>query len=285
MTEPVEAIARFGADERLLGIVTLPAQLHADTPACLFLNAGVVHRIGPHRINVKLARALAAVGIASIRIDLSGMGDSPPAPGAVHSGEQTVRDLQDAMTHLEQTLGIRRFIVFGLCSGAVHAYWLAQRDERIVGVTMFDSYVYPRFKTHVLRRWRRLRTSSWQALARKPIEWLRRRPRGETTQSGETSQDQHMAIPTREQFAEVMNAMTARGVSVYLYYSASFLEKFNYHGQMRDSFRGQPFMSRIRYDYESDVDHTVTSQYAQRKVVASVLDWAQSVGGSKGSST
>ena len=124
MIEPTETVARFGAGERLLGIVTLPAQRREDAPACLFMNAGVVHRIGPHRINVKLARALAAVGIASIRIDLSGMGDSATAPGAVHSGEQTVRDLQDAMTHLEQTLGITRFIVFGLCSGAVHAYWL-----------------------------------------------------------------------------------------------------------------------------------------------------------------
>ena len=283
MIEPTETIARFGAGERLLGIVTLPVQRHADAPACLFLNAGVVHRIGPHRINVKIARALAGIGMASIRIDLSGMGDSPPAPGAEHSGEQTVRDLQDAMTHLEQTLGVRRFIVFGLCSGAVHAYWLAQRDERVVGVTMFDSYVYPTLKTHLLRRWSRLRTSSWRSLARKPLEWLRRPPRVE--QSGETSQDQHMGIPTRAQFAQVMNALTARGVSVYLYYSASFLEKFNYHGQMRDSFRGQPFLSRIRYDYEPDVDHTVTSLYAQRKVVAAVLDWAQSVAGSSGKST
>ena len=283
MTEPVEAIARFGAGERLLGIVTLPAQPRADALACLFLNAGVVHRIGPHRINVKIARALAGAGIASIRVDLSGMGDSPPAPGAVHSGEQTVRDLQDAMDHLEQTLGVKRFIVFGLCSGAVHAYWLAQRDERVIGLTMFDSYVYPTFKTHLLRRWSRLRTSSWRSLARKPLEWLRRPPRA--GQSGETSQDQHMGIPTRAQFAQVMNALTQRGVAVYLYYSASFLEKFNYHGQMRDNFCREPFMARIRYDYETDMDHTLTTQHSQRKVVASVLDWAQSVGGSSGSST
>jgi pimeloyl-ACP methyl ester carboxylesterase len=283
VADPVEAIARFGADERLLGIVTLPAQLRADAPACLFLNAGVVHRIGPHRINVKIARALAGVGIASIRIDLSGMGDSPPAPGAVHSGEQTVHDLQDAMTHLQQTLGVKRFIVFGLCSGAVHAYWLAQRDERVIGLTMFDSYVYPTFKTHLLRRWSRLRTSSWRSLARKPLEWLRRPPR--VAQAGEASQDQHMGIPTRAQFAQVMNALTQRGVAVYLYYSASFLEKFNYHGQMRDNFGREPFMARIRYDYETDMDHTLTTQHSQRKVVACVLDWAQSLGGSSGSST
>jgi pimeloyl-ACP methyl ester carboxylesterase len=274
VTEATETIARFGAGERLLGIVTLPAQRRADAPACLFMNAGVVHRIGPHRINVKLARALAEIGIASIRIDLSGLGDSPPAPGAVHSGEQTVLDLQDAMTHLEQTLGIRRFIVFGLCSGSVHAYWLAQKDERVVGVTMFDSYVFPTLKTHLLRRWSRLRTLSWSELARKPLDWLRRPSQVE--QSGETSQDQHMGLPSRAQFAHAMNALTARGVSVYLYYSASFLEKFNYHGQMRDNFGNAPFMSRIRYDYETDVDHTVTSQYAQRKVVASIVDWAGS---------
>lgn len=289
MTDALETVARFGAGGRLLGIVTQPAQTAAGAPACLFMNAGVVHRIGPHRLNVKLARALADVGIASIRMDLSGLGDSVPAPGAVHSGEQTVLDLQEAMTHLERTLGIRRFIVFGLCSGSVHAYWLAQKDERVVGVTMFDSYVFPTVKTHLLRRWRRLRTLSWGELARKPLQWLRR-SRG-VGQSGEMSDDLHMGVPTPAQFAEAMNAMTARGVSVYLYYSGSFIETFNYHGQMRDRFGKAPFMDRIRFDYEVDVDHTTTSQYAQRKVVASVADWARSCilqsadGGSSGSST
>ena len=285
MTEPTETIARIGADERLLGVVTLPAQRRADAPACLLMNAGVVHRIGPHRINVKIARALAALGIASIRIDLSGLGDSPPATGGVHSGTQTVLDLQAAMDHMEKTLGIRRFIVFGLCSGSVHAYWLAQKDERIAGVVMFDSYVFPTFKTHVLRRWSRFRTQSWISLARKPLAWLRRTPRVEQRAEGEESTDPHMKYPTRADFARVLNALTERGTAVYLYYSASFLEKFNYHGQMRDNFCREPFMARIRYDYETDMDHTLTTQHSQRKVVASVLDWAQSVGGSSGSST
>jgi pimeloyl-ACP methyl ester carboxylesterase len=283
--EPTEIIAQLGAGGRLLGIVTLPVQRRDDTPACLLMNAGVVHRIGPHRINVKIARALAQHGIASIRVDLSGLGDSPPAPGAVHSGRQTVADLQAAMDHLEQTLGIRRFIVFGLCSGSVHGYWLAQEDVRVVGLMMFDSYVYPTFKTHLLRRWSRFQTQSWRSLARKPLEWLRRSP--EDARPGEDSQDPHLRRQTRPEFARAMNALVQRGVSVYLYYSASFLEKFNYHGQMRDNFGREPFMSRIRYDYETDIDHTVTGQRAQRKVMASVLDWAQSVviGSSSGSST
>jgi hypothetical protein len=117
VTEIIERIARIGPDERLLGIVTLPAAPRPGAPAMLLLNAGVVHRIGPHRLNVKLARGLAQHGITSIRIDLSGLGDSPAAGGTSHFGEQALRDLQAAMAHLEQTQGIRRFVVFGLLLG------------------------------------------------------------------------------------------------------------------------------------------------------------------------
>ncbi len=50
---------QFGPDDRMLGIWT-PAQGDPAPVACLLFNAGVIHRIGPHRINVKAARALAA---------------------------------------------------------------------------------------------------------------------------------------------------------------------------------------------------------------------------------
>jgi hypothetical protein len=39
-------------------------------------NMGANHRIGPRRINVKLARVLAARGVSSLRFDLGGVGDS-----------------------------------------------------------------------------------------------------------------------------------------------------------------------------------------------------------------
>lgn len=284
MPEPTETVVRLGADERLLAIVTLPAQIRVDAPACLLMNAGVVHRIGPHRINVKIARALAKLGIASIRIDLSGLGDSPPTTSTVHSGAQTLTDLQAAMDHVEMVLAIRSFIVFGLCSGSVHAYRLAKEDRRVAGVMMFDGYVYPTLKTHWLRRWSRLRTQSWRNLARKPLAWLRRPAPVE--RPGDDSDDPHLRMPARAEFARTMNALLERGVSVYLYYSGSFLEKFNYHNQLRDTFGREPFMTHIRFDYETDIDHTMTTLHAQRKVVASVADWAQSVaGGSTGSST
>jgi dienelactone hydrolase len=277
VTETIERIARIGPDERLVGVVTLPATPRPGAPGLLLLNAGVVHRIGPHRLNVKLARALAQDGVISIRIDLSGLGDSPAAAGATHSGEQSLRDLKAAMSHLEQAFGIRRFVVFGLCSGAVNAYRLALADERIAGLLMFDGYVFPTWKTHARRRLARLHSLPWSAIAAKTIQLLAgRRPRRQPI-PGEDSDDTVLGAPTRLQFADAMKTLVTRGTSVYLVYSGSFLEGHNYHGQLRDGFGHAMFLDHIRYDYLPNIDHTVTSLAAQREVLAAVRDWVQSV--------
>ena len=277
MTETTERIARFGPDERLLGVVTLPAAPRPDAPALLLLNAGVVHRIGPHRLNVKLAREVAKAGVTSIRMDLSGLGDSPAAGGSSHFGEQALRDLRAAMAHIEQTQGIRRFVVFGLCSGAVNAYRLALADERVAGLLMFDGYVFPTWRTHVRRRLARFHSLPWSALAAKPLQWLRGSRARAEPRPGEDTDDTHLSLPTRLQFAEAMKSLVARSVSVYLVYSGSFLEGHNYTGQLRDAFGRAKFLDQIRYDYLPDVDHTVTSLASQRKVLAAVRDWVQSV--------
>jgi len=277
VAEAIERIARVGADERLVGVVTLPAKPRPGAPGLLLMNAGVVHRIGPHRFNVKLARAVAEDGITSIRIDLSGLGDSPNATDASHSGQQAIRDLQAAMDHLERHHGIRRFVVFGLCSGAVNGYRLALADERIAGLQMFDGYVYPTWKTHIVRRLVRFRALPWSALARKLVQRLSGQRPVRVLELGEGSDDTHLGIPTRPEFAQSMQALITRGTSVYLAYSGSFLETHNYTGQLRDAFAGAMFLDHVRYDFMPDVDHTMTSLAAQRKVIAATRDWIQSV--------
>jgi len=272
--DAVERLVRFGAADHLVGVVTVPAQPRAGAPACLLMNAGVVHRIGPHRINVKIARALADDGITSMRLDLSGLGDSAPAPGALHSAGQAQVDLGAAMDLVRAEYGIDRFVVFGVCSGAINAYRLALADPRIVGLAMFDGYAYPTFKTHVVRRWRRFRSLPWRTLASKPAQWWRGR---HAARPVEEDGDAQLAIPTRQEFRAAMERLHARGVSVWLYYSASFLEAHNYHGQLRDAFRNAPFLDRIRYDYRPDVDHTLTTLAAQRTLIASMREWVQSV--------
>jgi pimeloyl-ACP methyl ester carboxylesterase len=273
-----EEVVQLGPGNRLVGILTTPPSGVRDGAlACLLMNAGMIHRIGPHRLNVKIARALAGCGIATLRLDLSGVGDSPPTVGGRHFREQAVLDLRDAMDHLELRLGVRRFVVFGLCSGAANGYRLALEDQRVVGTLMFDGFSYPTFRTHLLRRWRRFRSLSWSSLARKIPQWLARRLAPGEAEGGEGEGESEMGSPTREQFEHDMNRLVARGVAIYLVYSGSFLEHYNHASQIRDAFPKAAFLDSVRYDYMPDVDHTVTSLAAQRKVVAAVLEWVQSV--------
>lgn len=69
----------------LFGMLTEPTGASGadDRPLVLFANAGNHHHVGLGRVWVDLARQWAAFGIRSLRIDLSGLGDSPSREGGV----------------------------------------------------------------------------------------------------------------------------------------------------------------------------------------------------------
>ena len=60
MSDPVltEEPLQFGEGGRLFGILTLPGmppRRAQELPVFVFLNAGLLHRVGPHRLHVRLA--------------------------------------------------------------------------------------------------------------------------------------------------------------------------------------------------------------------------------------
>jgi hypothetical protein len=113
---------------RLFGVVTEPeGGIDPAAPTIVFLNVGLIGHPGPGRLWVELARANAATGrVRCLRVDLSGLGDSPTRPG-----RQEVRalppdaplDLGDI--HEAATAGGAPLIVMGVCSGADHAMEMA----------------------------------------------------------------------------------------------------------------------------------------------------------------
>ena len=70
-----ERVHRFG--DGLVGVATLGRPRPRFATALILLNAGLVHRMGPFRLYVQMARRLAAEGYAVLRFDQSGLGDSP----------------------------------------------------------------------------------------------------------------------------------------------------------------------------------------------------------------
>lgn len=139
-----QSICNFGNNGELFGILTTPDDdvKVEGAPVALILNAGIVHRVGPFRIHVDIANQLAEVGISTLRMDLSGLGDSAPRTGKVAVEDRAVLDVNDAMDFLEQDTGTEEFVLLGLCSGAYNAHCVAVKDERIVGAVFLDGIVF-----------------------------------------------------------------------------------------------------------------------------------------------
>jgi hypothetical protein len=119
-----EEVCRFGADRHLVGILTRTSAAK-DRPAVVIFNAGAVHRVGPNRVGVTLARELAAAGFACLRFDLEGIGDSVlRAPGRENHPypDTALADAKAAFDFLRNDFGYKRFIPVGLCSGAHSAF-------------------------------------------------------------------------------------------------------------------------------------------------------------------
>jgi dienelactone hydrolase len=138
----MERAVIFGENKSLVGILHQPVgDAHPQYPVIILINGGIIHRVGPNRLYVKLARALQEVGWTSLRFDLSGLGDSPKSLQRLDSGND-IHDVKQAMDFIEASKGIHEFILMGICSGADIAFNTALKDDRVVGVVPVNGYFY-----------------------------------------------------------------------------------------------------------------------------------------------
>jgi alpha/beta superfamily hydrolase len=123
----------FGA---YFGVYCAPDAPAAGAPAVLFINTGASHHIGDGRIFVLFARRLAAQGIASLRMDLGGLGDSTPLASSVTLDTiYSDQSRADAMAGADWlcTHGHPRIAAFGVCGGAFNGLHACAHHPAIVG--------------------------------------------------------------------------------------------------------------------------------------------------------
>jgi hypothetical protein len=139
-----EDVLLFGRTRSSVGIITDPPKAikGRKCPAIIFLNAGIIHRVGPNRFYVTMARRLAAMGFVVFRFDFSGIGDSQAREDALTFEKSSVSEVQEAISALSEARGMERFILIGLCTGAVAAFNAACSDSRIIGIVMINSQHY-----------------------------------------------------------------------------------------------------------------------------------------------
>ena len=278
----------FGEPKGLLGILTEPAAAPpADRPAVVFLNAGLVHRVGPHRMSVRLARALAEAGYLALRFDLSGVGDSEPRRDALSYAERALLDVKQAVDFLAQSRGVRRVVSVGLCSGADNSYWAALRDPRIAGVVSLDGFAYrtPRFYARYYGP-RVLRPASWRTLGKKALGLARKRldkALGSSGGSASGAPEQAEKVPAyvrefppKAEYAAGLATLAQRGARLLLLYSAGMHEYYNYEGQLWDAFPAPELRDAVTTRFFAGANHTFTELAFQDRLTEVVTAWVRS---------
>ncbi len=289
----VETPALFGGATRMVGVLCSPDRPATQAPAVLVLNTGLTHRVGNGRLGTRLARRLAAGGIACLRMDVAGIGDSDDLPAgrrrAVYD-PASVDDVVQALDWLERQ-GHARVVLVGLCSGAFLALHAARRDARVMGAVLMNLQCFAWREGSSLqvqgRQGRRpaafylraaLRREGWRRLGRGEVRLgrlaaglagrlARRMQRGSARRL-----ERWTGLPTRAgEVRRWLLALSDRGTWVRLWYSSEdpgLTELAQHFGTGGRELRGIP---GAEVAVLPGSDHALTERATQEHVIERLL--------------
>ncbi len=269
----MERIVTLGNDASLVGIFTEPQADHAKPDYCvLILNAGMVHKAGPFRTHVQLARHIASTGMAAFRFDYSGIGDSDGKKSTDSFEQRSVSEINMATDFLQQQFGYTKFIAIGFCSGAddVHRAMLA--NNQIVAGVMVDGYAYKTARYHLKKISEKLRTpSSW---IRAPFRILAGLFSGGKTGSPAEEFDinpNFRDLPDKGKTASELKTML-RNKKMLFIYTGGLQALYNYESQFYDMYglRKTPSLELIYYP---EADHTFILEKHRQIMRRDISNW------------
>ena len=288
-TGVTERVVVFGSHSGLVGVLTLPdaADGRGASPrrAVVMANIGLMHRVGPYRLYVELARAVAALGWCALRFDLSGLGDSVPRTGAQTSGEQAQADVVEALDWLERAHGIREAVIVGLCSGVDSAHPVAVADPRVAGAVFVDGYTYPTAGFYVRRyTLRYLQLERWRRFGRRLTRKLATaRPRRAVVDPNGASDGEapvgvfQRDLPSRERFRDDIARVAARGARVLFIFTGTYDGGFNSPRQMSEILGPTVPLSGIEATVFRGADHLFSSARHRALFIDRVCRWLTSL--------
>lgn len=286
MSDLRETVHSFGPERRLVGVLTrrAPGAEEGGGPAVVILNAGIIHRTGPNRLHVRIARRLAARGVPTLRFDLPGIGDS----GMLGTAGSTVDDALAAVTAALDELGrletASRFVVFGLCSGADLAFMSASMDPRIAGVVLIDpNRIFPTWKSRLIQMLRpALRPSVWYraatgryGLVRRLLDRLRPAPEDPSRNAGAGPGGTALPSPAEihGQVRAALASFVERGVQMLYIVTRHYRDEYVYARQFHDAFPGIELDAHVRVEIMPDAHHTFTTESSREGLEETVEGW------------
>lgn len=291
-----EYTAPIGAYPQMIGVVARPAhgERQRDGMAVVLLGAGLVHHVGPNRLTVRLARRLAALGLASLRFDHRGVGDSSPGVDGRPLDVSAIEEAREAMDYLERREGLRRFVLLGICSGAETALNTAREDARVVGVgmvngggqftgTAWDAYEYARNQVRYYLRQAIFNPDSWRRALTGRIQYrlllgsLLLRIRDRLAPPAEIAS-------AASDTARDVEQIVARGVQVLWVHSEGDSTRNYFETMFGKDASGLVASGRVRLEDIPYVDHTLTARHGQERFLDIVEHWLSGFEGAAGDS-
>lgn len=279
----------FGSDDRLFGILCLPdGGADPAAPTVIMVNTGFGRHIGDGRVFVTLARRLASMGVASLRMDIAGFGDSrqrdasdpqPYAPGASDDVGQAVEALDRA--------GHARPILVGICSGANAVFHGALDNPRVRGLILVNLQKFiwkmgTSLKIENSRQRRPLgfyirsviRAKAWRRLVSGHVDVtaiivvMGRRLLSGVHHRLCLSLETILGIETRSgQVVRYLRTLDARKVELSLLYSEADPGLSELTHQFRRNYKGLQEMPHVRVEMLPKADHALLDRTARAQFI------------------
>ena len=260
-----ERLLRFG-EHQLFGIMTKSQMAPRRRTGVLLVNSGAVYRVGPNRLYVTLAREWAKFGYSVLRMDLSGLGDSPSLGTANENHpypEHATRDVAAGIAALRDA-GAERVVVAGLCSGAHTTFHAALELDDLDGAFLINPVVF---------YWKPsdpLEVGAWPASveSRKYTSTPRHRTRDLIRATIAALRRRLVSSAPVENVPHDLTQIAARGTDVLLLFSDGdrghdFLTQ-NYTRELRQLSQ----LKNFRIQVLRDADHTFTALNARERATS-----------------
>jgi len=265
-----ESVCTFGGSTTLTGVYTPANDENSTKPCALYLTAGLLHHIGPTRLHVEMARELSSQGVAGLRFDLSGAGDSETGSLGGYFVDRSVEEVKQAMSYLEAHHGHKQFVLIGLCSGADDALATALKDERVAGIVLLNGYAYQagQFAMHRALSFYLPRLFMWEKLRNRLTKLISKETEDVRKNRAALTEldDDFRYIPPQKDTETNLHTLSDAKTDMLFVYTGSEHEDYTYEGQRLQK-------THVSERFLKEADHTLILKKDRIKVIGWVSDW------------
>jgi exosortase A-associated hydrolase 1 len=253
-----------------VGVLSRPAD--AAEVGVVIVVGGPQYRAGSHRQFTQLARDLAAGGVAVLRFDYRGMGDSDGDPRTFESIDD---DVAAAIGVLQREAGVSRVALWGLCDAASAALMYAAGDARVAGVIA----VNPETQTEATLSATRLRhyyaervlaPEFWRKVLRGGLDW-RASARGISSSLRAAAAPAQRPLPFQERMHRGWRALRA---PLLVILSGRDLTARAFESWVQADDERRALLARASVVPIAAADHTFSDSGPREAMTRATLDWA-----------